>query len=88
MNSRKYFLLTITGALFFYGCKVMEPQPLPAVQPMPTQFDTAIKEQDTFALEFSTFFPDPYLVQLIDSALKNNATKNTDVPGIGGKEMP
>ena len=86
MNSRKYFLLTVVGVLFFYGCKVMEPQPLPAVTPMPAQFDTAIKEQDTFALEFSTFFPDPYLVELIDSALKNNNDLNIALQRISRAE--
>jgi multidrug efflux system outer membrane protein len=68
----KTFLPVLLVAMLLTGCKVMQPQPMPEVKPLPREYNDQSVLPDTINLQFRNFFPDPYLLQLIDTALRQN----------------
>ncbi len=54
------------------GCKASEPTPLPALRSVPTTFQASSDSTSLADLSWKEFFRDPFLVNLIDSALQHN----------------
>ena len=54
------------------GCKAPAIAPLKANQPIPESFGTGTDTSTVAATPYSSFFKDKYLVDLLDTALKNN----------------
>lgn len=70
-----YFFAIVIGILPA-GCKVMAPQPVPAVRALPAQYSrpdpVQVTDTDTVQLTFRRFFPDEHLIAFIDSAMQYN----------------
>ncbi|AXY72804.1 efflux transporter outer membrane subunit [Paraflavitalea soli] len=68
-----YFFAMVVSVLAA-GCKVMAPQPMPAVKALPEQYSRpdSLRVADTVKLEFRRFFPDEHLITFIDSAMQHN----------------
>lgn len=60
------------------GCKVMAPQPVPAIRELPDQYSrqdsvqSGAQSAGDVPLEFRRFFPDIHLLTFIDSAMQRN----------------
>jgi multidrug efflux system outer membrane protein len=71
-NSAARILCFFSFAIFITSCKISEPPALPKAVRMP---DTYIGDTDTITdgdIRWQEFFSDPMLVDLIETALKNN----------------
>ncbi|MBO9634643.1 MAG: efflux transporter outer membrane subunit [Chitinophagaceae bacterium] len=66
----------VTLSVLQSGCKVAQPDPVPVVKQLPAQFSGIASQPDLGPLVFKELFPDQQLIQLIDSALTNNADLN------------
>jgi NodT family efflux transporter outer membrane factor (OMF) lipoprotein len=59
--------------VFATGCKVPAIIKMQDAKPVPTAYNTQLKDSINSAdIKWKTFFEDPYLVSLVDTALKNN----------------
>jgi len=70
MSSACFFTLLLMGLAS--SCKIAETPQMPSTAQLP---DTFVDQSDTFSIAdvaWREFFNDPYLVQLIDTALRNN----------------
>lgn len=74
--SRTAMSVAIISATLISGCKVAQPDPVPAAKPLPERFSGIVNQPDSGILVFRELFPDQQLIALIDSALKNNADIN------------
>jgi outer membrane protein, multidrug efflux system len=63
---------TCIAMIALAGCKVMEPEKLPAVKKLPEQYTNHTASNDSTQLVFTELFPDPRLTALIETALQNN----------------
>lgn len=76
MNRIKLFILTgmVSSALIYSGCKTPALTQSPTIQTLPTSFTVAGSDttQNSGMQPWHSFFKDPYLVQLIDTALLHN----------------
>lgn len=73
---RKYKLIVIAGAALFAlvqtGCKAPALVQQPAQKTIPVAFDNATDTINSATIKWQNFFTDKNLVNLIDTALKNN----------------
>jgi NodT family efflux transporter outer membrane factor (OMF) lipoprotein len=58
--------------LLLANCKVPSPVQMPASKPVPSAFGGTSDTMNIAALQWRNFFADPYLTNLIDTALQNN----------------
>src|SRR5688500_13542134 len=56
----------ILSIIFFAGCRVAKPDPLPQMRPMPSLIANAGDTQQISNLTWRQFFTDPHLLALID----------------------
>lgn len=62
---------TVTGILLS-GCKAAREVQMPPVPVLPVSYNDSLSGESVAAMPVKQFFTDPYLLQLIDSVLKNN----------------
>ena len=73
MNKKIFGIFSITFLLILAGCKVPALIKMQDAKPVPTAYNTQSKDSINSAdMKWKIFFEDPYLVSLIDTALKNN----------------
>lgn len=75
MHFRKYsfYLLLFLGVqALLWSCKVAEPVRLPPARPLPASFGATRDTVSSAQVAWRDFFTDPYLVSLIDTALRRN----------------
>ena len=74
LNKKNIAVLVITSSIIFSGCKTPALVQAPETKPVPASFDdtNAIDTTNSGAMTWKTFFKDPFLTDLIDTALKNN----------------
>ena len=61
------------GGLFFSGCKSLKaPEQLPTFAPTPDSFNGTAHSSNAAEIHWKSYFSDPNLVSLIDTALANN----------------
>ena len=73
MNKKIFGIFSITFLLILAGCKVPTLIKMQDAKPVPTAYNTQSKDSINSAdIKWKIFFEDPYLVSLIDTALKNN----------------
>ncbi|MBL4675625.1 MAG: TolC family protein [Mucilaginibacter sp.] len=71
-NLKRYTGITLAAALAFAGCKVPAIKPLAENKPLPGMYGSSADTTNIAALQWRNFFTDANLVNLIDTALKNN----------------
>ncbi|WP_205508892.1 TolC family protein [Longitalea arenae] len=70
----RILIVLVVGAAA--GCKVMQPAPLPRVNPLPERYSDSTASTDSTRLVFREIFPDTRLHSFIASALKDNTDLN------------
>ena len=71
--SSMYRYIGLAGiCLLLANCKVPAPVQMPASKPTPSAYGGASDTMNIAALQWRSFFADPYLTSLIDTALQNN----------------
>lgn len=68
----KRILSVLVVGLALGGCQVSKPLPHPAARPLPVAFSQSTDSASIASQSWRTFFDDPYLGQLIDTALAGN----------------
>lgn len=85
-NNKLQAVLLITGCIVFFGfssCQVFNPYRSPVVDTENLYREIISSDTTTIAdIPWRTFFPDPHLVRLIDTALINNADLQIAVSSI------
>jgi NodT family efflux transporter outer membrane factor (OMF) lipoprotein len=77
------FALFFLGIFFFFSsCKVTEAPQMPEVPDLPQSFRTSSDSISAGDITWRNYFNDPYLLQLIDTALTNNFDLRTAVQRI------
>lgn len=69
---RHYIFYTLIIALAIAGCKVPAITQISENKAVPAAFAAGTDTTNSSAIQWRNFFPDKYLVNLIDTALKNN----------------
>jgi len=73
MNVKMNFRILIASCILISSCRVVQPETLPPVRKMPAQFEADKTDTATISnISWKKYFGDPYLVQLIDTALNSN----------------
>lgn len=72
MKSKQILVLILFAAVLLYSCKPLETAQSIKEPVMPAQFSQSNDTVNSAAAGWKEFFKDPYLIQLIDSALRNN----------------
>jgi len=74
MNKRSliYFVLPTLYALLMLGCRLHQPLALPQPRQLPDTFNNISDTTGIGSIPWQQFFKDPYLRDLIDSALRHN----------------
>jgi multidrug efflux system outer membrane protein len=71
--NKKYIIAVLIGSTISYtGCKVPALVQPPAPKTMPVSYNGSVDTVNASSIKWKDFFADPYLVSLIDTALKNN----------------
>ncbi|MES2828245.1 MAG: TolC family protein [Bacteroidota bacterium] len=70
-KSNRYLVL-LGFSLAAAGCKVPAIQEITVRKPIPGSYTNSTDTTNAAAIQWKTYFKDPYLVSLIDTALKNN----------------
>lgn len=71
-RSYKVAFCFLPALLLFTSCQVSKPLPPPAPRPLPASFAVGSDSANIANQSWRTFFDDPYLGQLIDTALASN----------------
>ncbi len=82
MNKKKIYLPGIIALLTIIGCKVPAIEQVQNLQISPPTFNESIDSSNMASIRWNSFFSDPNLVALIDSALKNNYELLTTIQDI------
>lgn len=67
-----YKTLVVSALALLNGCKVMQPVEHPSAIKTPDTFESQTDSTGIGSIQWKTYFKDPHLVALIDTALQNN----------------
>jgi NodT family efflux transporter outer membrane factor (OMF) lipoprotein len=70
--SKKYYLAILLVSIFYWSCKIPSALQVSPLQTIPGVFSNSTDSSNSADLNWKVYFHDPYLVALIDTAIKNN----------------
>lgn len=72
MAKKINYTIILIASVVFWSCKIPTSTQVAPLQTMPGVFSTSTDTSNSADLNWKVYFHDPYLVALIDTALKNN----------------